>query len=91
MEQLQEPMTLLFAAMFALTALGMAIARRYRDYEVEDMSETSDLISKFRDLHAEGGLSDEEFRTIKTKLADELRTELTTDLKAELNDNSSIS
>jgi len=88
MEQLLKPMTeatLLFAAMFALTALGMAVARKYRDRKVEDMSETSDMITKFRELHAEGGLSDEEFRTIKMKLADELRTELTT----ELNDDSS--
>ena len=34
------------------------------------------MMSKFRDLHAEGGLSDEEFRTIKTKLAGELKSEL---------------
>jgi hypothetical protein len=34
------------------------------------------MMSKFRELHAEGGLSDEEFRTIKTKLASELKAEL---------------
>jgi hypothetical protein len=38
------------------------------------------LMSNFRDLYDRGGLSDEEFRTIKAKLA--------SDLKAKLNDNS---
>lgn len=79
MEQLREPLTqatLLFAAIFALTALAMAVVRRYRDRKADDMSDTSDMMSKFRELHAEGGLSDEEFRTIKTKLASELSAEL---------------
>jgi hypothetical protein len=35
------------------------------------------LLTKFRDLHARGGLSDDEYRTIKTKLATQLQTELT--------------
>lgn len=68
-----------FAVIFAMTAIAVAVARRYRDRKAKDMSDASDLMSKFRELHAEGGLSDEEFRTIKTKLANEL--------KAELNDN----
>lgn len=79
MEELLKPLTkaaALFAAMFVLTAIAITIVRRYRDRRANDMSETSDMMSKFRDLHAEGGLSDEEFRTIKTKLASELRTEL---------------
>ena len=79
MEELLKPLTkaaALFAAMFVLTAIAITIMRRYRDRRANDMSETSDMMSKFRDLHAEGGLSDEEFRTIKTKLASELRTEL---------------
>ena len=67
---------LLFAAIFVMTAIGFTVARRYRDREAKDMSDTSAMMSKFRELHAEGGLSDEEFRTIKTKLADELKTEL---------------
>ena len=33
------------------------------------MAESSNMMTKFRDLHDEGGLSDEEFRTIKSKLA----------------------
>ena len=84
MNQLLEPVTqaaLLFAAIFVMTAIGLAVVRSYRDSKAEDRPDSSDLMSKFRELHEEGGLSDEEFRTIKTKLAREL--------KAELNDNSS--
>jgi len=72
---------LLFAAIFVMTAIGVAIVRRYRGSAADDMPPTSEMMSKFRELHAQGGLSDEEFRTIKTKLAAELRIEL--------NDNSS--
>lgn len=72
---------LLLAAIFVMTALGVAVARSYRGSAAEDRSDSNDMMSKFRELHAEGGLSDEEYRTIKTKLAKELR--------AELNDNSS--
>ena len=72
---------LLFAAIFVITAIGLAVVRRYRGGAADDRSFSSEMMSKFRELHAEGGLSDEEFRTIKTKLASEL--------KAELNDNSS--
>ena len=71
---------LLFAVIFVMTAIGVAVARRYRGRAAKDIADSSAMMSKFRELHAEGGLSDEEFRTIKTKLAG--------DLKAELNDNS---
>ena len=67
---------LLFAAIFLITAIGLVIVRRFRGREAGDRQDSSELISKFRDLHAQGGLSDEEYRTIKTKLAAELRSEL---------------
>jgi len=72
---------LLFAAIFVTTAIGIAIVRRCRGSAAGDRAPSSKMMSKFRELHAKGGLSDEEFRTIKTKLA--------TELKTELNDNSS--
>jgi hypothetical protein len=34
------------------------------------------MLAKFRDLHARGGLSDDEYRTIKTKLATQIEAEL---------------
>jgi len=36
----------------------------------------SELMSKFRDLHSKGELSDAEFRTIKTALAVQMQEEL---------------
>jgi len=62
--------------------LGMAIAtaiyvvRKIRAESVQQEPAASDLISKFRELHSRGDLSDEEFRTIKTKLAAQLQDEL---------------
>jgi len=80
---------LLFAAMFVMTAIGIAVARRYRGREAHDTKDTSDMMSKFRELHAEGGLSDEEFRTIKTKLASDLKTQLHTESTTTAKDTSS--
>lgn len=70
---------LLLAAIFALTAIVIAVARRYRGRAAEDKLDRHQMMSNFRDLYDRGGLSEEEFRTIKAKLASEL--------KAELNDN----
>ncbi|MCA9231648.1 MAG: hypothetical protein KDA57_13435 [Planctomycetales bacterium] len=67
---------LLFAVIIAMTAIGFAAVRRYRGSTVDDGLDRSKLMSNFRELHAEGGLSDEEFRTIKTKLAGECKSEL---------------
>jgi uncharacterized membrane protein len=77
-EQLQSltQAALLFAAVFVLMAIGIAIVRKFRDTDSNDTAESSDMMTQFRDLHEQGGLSDEEFRTIKSKLADKLRADL---------------
>lgn len=67
---------LLFTAIFVMTAIGVAIVRRYRGSNADDRPYSSEMMSNFRELHAEGGLSDEEFRTIKAKLAGKLKSEL---------------
>jgi len=67
---------LMFAAIFVITAIGIAVVRRYWGIAADDRRYHSEMMSNFRELHAEGGLSDEEFRTIKTKLASEQRAEL---------------
>ena len=46
-------------------------------------TDASELLTKFRELHVRGSLSDDEYRTIKTKLA--------TQFEAELNDNDKTS
>ena len=65
-----------FAAIFALTALGVATVRRFRGSAAEDRPSAHEMLTKFRELHSRGGLSDEEYRTIKTKLAEEVEGEL---------------
>lgn len=68
--------TLLFAAIFALAAVALAIARRFRGRSAQDKLDRHQMMSNFRELYDRGGLSDEEFRTIKAKLATELKAEL---------------
>lgn len=77
-EQLQSltQAALLFAAVFVLTAIGIVIVRKFRDTDSDDTAESSEMMTRFRDLHEQGGLSDEEFRNIKGKLATKLRADL---------------
>jgi uncharacterized membrane protein len=65
-----------FAVIIALTALVVLVARRYRGSTAQDGPSANDLLAKFRDLHVQGGLSDDEYRTIKTKLATQQHEEL---------------
>ena len=67
---------LLFAAVIALVAILVLVASKLRGGAEEDQPVTSELLTKFRELHAKGVLSDEEYRTIKTKLASQLQEEL---------------
>jgi hypothetical protein len=71
----------LFAAIFALSAVVLAVARRMRVRAHTGAVDASEIMSKFRALYERGGLTDEEFRTIKAKLA--------TEIKSEVNDNAS--
>lgn len=64
------------ALILALTAGALWVVRRLRDVEVDDKQDASKLLTKFRDLHSGGGLSDDEYRTIKTKLATQLQADV---------------
>jgi uncharacterized membrane protein len=55
----------------AVYALG-----KFRGGAEEEQLGASELLSKFREMHAQGGLTDAEFRTIKTLLAEKLQREL---------------
>ena len=61
-----------FAAIFALLALSVLGMRRWRGGSADDQLTSSELLTKFRDLHLRGSLSADEYRTIKTKLATKL-------------------
>ena len=67
---------LMIAAILALAAAGIYFMRRFRGGADDDGPKASQLLTKFRDLHAKGDLSDEEFRTIKTRLTGQLQEEL---------------
>jgi hypothetical protein len=72
-----------FAVIFALSALALVALRRWRGGAYDAQQDANQLLTKFRELHGRGGLSDDEYRTIKTKLARQL--------DAELNDNDQTS
>jgi uncharacterized membrane protein len=65
-----------FAVIFALLALAIAVLRRWRGGSADDQPGSSELLTKFRELHVRGTLSEDEYRTIKTKLATQLEAKL---------------
>ena len=62
--------------MLGRIAIAIAVARRYRGRAVHDQLDRRQLLSNFRELYDQGGLSDEEFRTIKAQLADRMQREI---------------
>jgi hypothetical protein len=71
-----ESLVLWLAALAALVAVAAYFILKIRAKTLQNEPQASELLSKFRDLHSQGELSDEEFRTIKTTLAVELQNEL---------------
>jgi len=65
-----------FAVIFALSALAVLALRRWRGSALSAQPGPSELLTKFRELHGRGTLSDDEYRTIKTTLARQLEVEL---------------
>jgi hypothetical protein len=59
----------------ALIVVAVYVVRRIRDRTVQEPPGASELLTNFREIHSQGGLSDEEFRTIKTQLATKLQRE----------------
>ena len=65
-----------FAVIFALSALAVLAVRRWRGSAYKAQLKPSELLTKFRELHGRGTLSDDEYRTIKTTLARQIDAEL---------------
>ena len=59
-----------------LMLVGLYVVSKVRESRDEQRSDTHEMLSNFRELHSQGELSDEEFRTIKTNLAAQLQDEL---------------
>jgi uncharacterized protein YneF (UPF0154 family) len=64
------------AALAIFVAIGIYLAGKIRAKAVQKEPPASELLTKFREMHSRGVLSDEEFRTIKTTLTERLQTEL---------------
>ncbi len=64
------------AVLAGLVALGAYLIGKIRTEPVQKEPTASELLSKFRESHSKGELSDAEFRTIKTSLAARLQNEL---------------
>ena len=71
-----ERLVLALVILAVLIAVAAFIIAKIRSEPAKKVQQASDWLSKYTELHSKGGLSDEEFRTIKTKLAERLQDEL---------------
>ena len=71
-----EWLVLWIAVLAVMIAIAYYVIEKIRPKPAQKEPRASQWLSKFRELHSEGELSDEEFRTIKTNLAAQLQDEL---------------
>ena len=76
LESARSRIIILSALVAALLVIGIYIIGRVRRALSTSGPTHSDLLTNFRDLHARGELSDEEFRTIKSMLGERMHEEL---------------
>lgn len=75
-DYLQSPLaqTMLWVGVLvALISVAFYGVRKLRERIGEDQGSASEMLSNFREMHQQGGLSDKEFRTIKTALGTKLQ------------------
>lgn len=81
---------------FAIAVISIAIwmivrLRSYFREDADDADEPLEMLTQFRDLHQEGGLSDDEFRLIRSHLSTIAQAALTGDqTKPKLNPNKAV-
>ena len=68
--------TTLHCTYFTECPVGVYAVAKVRGELTDTKPGASDMMTNFREIHSEGELSDEEFRKIKTSLADRLEDEL---------------
>jgi uncharacterized membrane protein len=69
-------LALLTAAAVLLVAATAFLVLRIRAKTLQQEPMASELMSKFRELHSKGELTDAEYRTIKTTLVEQLRKQI---------------
>ena len=66
---------LAFAACGLLLAIGAYLIVRCKHMVLDQCSNTNEMMSTFHELHEQGELSDEEYKNIKTRLANRMQHE----------------
>jgi hypothetical protein len=77
-EYLQTPAARLViwsAVLATVIAVSVYIVAKVREGLMGRDSDANELLTKFREIRSQGDLSEEEFRTIKTQLAQQLQKE----------------
>jgi uncharacterized membrane protein len=69
-------LVVLVAIAVVLCLVGIYVVGKIRSKLRETDPTTSDFITNFRELHSQGELSDEEYRTIKATLATRLQQQV---------------
>ncbi len=69
---LQE-LVIWLALLAILVAVAVYCITKTRSHSAQQEQDTHELMTKFRELHSQGGLSDEEYRTIKNTFTEQLR------------------
>ncbi len=64
------------AILAVLLLVAKYVLGKTRAVSVQEEPDDNEMISKFRELHAKGELSDAEFRTIKTTLGARLKAKI---------------
>jgi uncharacterized membrane protein len=72
---------LVLSVLAALVAIGVYLIGKVRGELTAHTDGANEHLSNFREMHFQGGLSDEEYRTIKAMLAEPLQQELKADAK----------
>ncbi|MDX1963692.1 MAG: hypothetical protein SFX18_11100 [Pirellulales bacterium] len=68
-------LVILVTATLGLIMVGFYIAGKLRGYKDRKPIDTGEVLLNFREIHDQGGLSDAEFRNIKTLLSQQVERE----------------
>ncbi len=66
----------LFITVLLAIAIGVYVVGKFRGRAEEDRRPANEMLTNFRELHSQGDLSDDEYRTIKTVLTEKIQSEL---------------
>lgn len=71
-----SPWAIILTVMVFAMAIGVFALGKWRGHGGEDRLAPADQLTKFREMHERGEVSDEEFREIKTQLASRMQAGL---------------